>query len=196
MFPANITLACATRMQSRTAIVTGATAAAGPSAPKPSLRTCGIGAIRSIRSIGTSASTELVPKMNMTAMIGAAIATDPAMVRAGLRHSPAWIATYSNPPSAPKPIFAAMLSVRIETTGTAVASGWNSRSVPCARFSHGSAISIANVVSISAPPALWTHLPRLSPRTVTSTSAVTIAALTAVTNQGFDVSHSPSAPST
>jgi len=67
----------------------GATPDAQPRAPKPAVSTCGIGAIRSILSAGTSASTELVPKMNMTAMIGAAIATDPAIVRTGLRHSPA-----------------------------------------------------------------------------------------------------------
>ena len=42
--------------------------------------------------------------MNITAMIGAASQTDRAIVRSGLRHSPAWIATYSNPPSAPNPI--------------------------------------------------------------------------------------------
>ncbi len=67
----------------------GATEAAGPSAPKPTLSTCGIGAMRSMRSIGTSATTELVPRMNITAMIGAASQTDRAMARAGLRHSPA-----------------------------------------------------------------------------------------------------------
>ena len=89
VLPANITLACATRMHSSTRIVTGATAVADPSAPKPTLSTCGIGAIRSIDSIGTSASTELVPRMNITAMIGAASATDRAIVRAGFRHSPA-----------------------------------------------------------------------------------------------------------
>jgi hypothetical protein len=40
-------------------------------------------------SIGTSASTELVPRMNINAMIGEASATDCAMVLSGLRHSPA-----------------------------------------------------------------------------------------------------------
>ena len=53
------------------------------------LSTCGIGAMRSIRSSGTSARTELVPKMNMTAMIGAAIATDPRSSEPGSGTQPA-----------------------------------------------------------------------------------------------------------
>ena len=43
-----------------------------------SLSSCGIGAMRSISSIGIMASTELVPRMNITTMIGAAIARRPA----------------------------------------------------------------------------------------------------------------------
>ena len=46
-------------------------------------------------------STVLVPRMNITAITGAEISTDCPMVRAALRHSPARIATYSNPLSAP-----------------------------------------------------------------------------------------------
>ena len=50
-----------------------AAAAPTPLAPKPMRSTCGIGPIRLIWSTGTNASTALVPRMNMTAMMGAAI---------------------------------------------------------------------------------------------------------------------------
>ena len=60
-----------------------------PNGRNPSASTCGIGAMRSMRSMGTSASTELVPRMNISPMTGAASATDRAIVRSGLRHSPA-----------------------------------------------------------------------------------------------------------
>ncbi len=89
VLPANITLDCATRMMSSARMVMGAMIAAAPSGWKPRLNTCGIGAMRSIWSNGTSASTELVPRMNITTMIGAAIATDRPIARTGLRHSPA-----------------------------------------------------------------------------------------------------------
>ena len=130
----NITLDCAMRTAASTAIVMAAIGIVNPSALKPMLSTCGIGAMRSMRSCGTSASTELVPKMNMIAIIGVAITTEPAIVRTGLRHSPAWIATYSNPPSAPNPILPSRLTLISEATGAAVASGWNAGSAPVATF--------------------------------------------------------------
>ena len=55
-----------------------------------------------------NASTELVPKMNISAMIGDAIKIERPMSRAGERVSPARIATYSNPLSAPMPSFEKM----------------------------------------------------------------------------------------
>ena len=65
------------------------------------LRTCGIGPIRSTLSGETNARTEAVPRMNITAIIGAEITTERLMLRAGARHSPARIAMYSKPESAP-----------------------------------------------------------------------------------------------
>jgi len=56
-------------------------------------------------------------------MIGAATATEPVIVRTGLRHSPASIATYSKPPSAPNPILPRRFSDISDMIGAAVASG-------------------------------------------------------------------------
>jgi hypothetical protein len=57
--------------------------------------------MRSIGLLPMNASTELVPRMNISAMTGEAIITERPMSRAGARVSPARIATYSNPESAP-----------------------------------------------------------------------------------------------
>ena len=54
----------------------------------------------------TNVSTELVPRINMSAITGAEKSTDCPMVRAALRHSPARMATYSKPLSAPTVICA------------------------------------------------------------------------------------------
>ena len=54
-----------------------------------------------------------------------------------------------------------------DKTGISVCSGWYSASEPCARLSQGSATMARKVRSMRAPPALCTHLPRLSPRMVT-----------------------------
>src|SRR5437763_14377167 len=72
-----------------------------PNELKARLNTCGSGAIRSTLSGETKASTDAVPRMNISAMIGAELQTDRLMVFAGARHSPARIAMYSNPDSAP-----------------------------------------------------------------------------------------------
>src|ERR1043165_8923326 len=47
-----------------------------PDDPKPRLSTCGIGAIKSTLSGVTKASTDAVPRMNISAMIGAEIQTE------------------------------------------------------------------------------------------------------------------------
>src|SRR6266403_1484770 len=65
------------------------------------LSTCGIVDLKPSLSGETKASTEAVPRMNITAIIGAEIKTERAMFRAGARHSPARIAMYSKPESAP-----------------------------------------------------------------------------------------------
>ena len=48
-----------------------------------------------------NARTELVPRININAITGEAMRTDRPMSRAGARVSPARMATYSNPLSAP-----------------------------------------------------------------------------------------------
>src|ERR1041385_6710249 len=72
-----------------------------PKDPKARLNTWGIGAIKSTLSGDTKASTEAVPRINISAIIGAEIQTDRLMFLAGARHSPARIAMYSNPDKAP-----------------------------------------------------------------------------------------------
>src|SRR5713226_9411999 len=72
-----------------------------PNELKARLNTCGIGAMRSTLSGNTNAKTDPVPRMNISAMIGAEIQTERLMLRAGARHSPARIAIYSKPDSAP-----------------------------------------------------------------------------------------------
>src|SRR5581483_3591940 len=72
-----------------------------PKEPKPRLSTCGIGAIKSTLSGETKASTDAVPRINISAIIGAEINTERVMLRAGARHSPARIAMYSKPDNAP-----------------------------------------------------------------------------------------------
>src|SRR5580765_4486887 len=72
-----------------------------PNDPKPRLNTWGIGAIRSTLSGETKARTDAVPRMNISAIIGAEIQTERLMFFAGARHSPARIAMYSKPDNAP-----------------------------------------------------------------------------------------------
>ncbi len=72
-----------------------------PNELNPRLRTCGMGPIRSTVSGVTNASTEPVPRINISAIIGAEMITERLMFRAGARHSPASIAMYSKPESAP-----------------------------------------------------------------------------------------------
>src|SRR6266478_6213989 len=72
-----------------------------PNELKPRLSTWGIGPIKSTLSGATNANTEPVPRMNIKAMIGAEMITDRLILRAGARHSPARIAMYSKPESAP-----------------------------------------------------------------------------------------------
>ena len=64
-----------------------------------------------------------MPRMNIRAMIGDAIKTDRPMVRAGLLHSPARIATYSNPLNAPMDNLPKTFRLSSETAGMAIESG-------------------------------------------------------------------------
>jgi len=83
VLPPNITLACAILIDAKANMVIDAIPATIPKGPRPTDSICGIGAMRSICSFGTRASIELVPKMNIRAMIGAAIITERPMDRPG-----------------------------------------------------------------------------------------------------------------
>ena len=137
---------------------------ATPSGAKPMLSTCGIGAIRSIWSIGTSASTELVPRMNITAMIGAAITTDHAIAP----HRVAALAGVNRHVLEAAERAESHLAEQVEAHDRDDRHRRRQRmecrrACPCATFSHGSSSSAANVASISTPPALCTHLPMFEP---------------------------------
>src|SRR5712691_744439 len=88
-----------------------------PNPLKPRLSTCGIGAMRSTLSGDTNAKTDPVPRMNISAMMGAEIQTERAMLRAGARHSPARIAMYSKPESAPTASLLQTLMLWVLTCG-------------------------------------------------------------------------------
>jgi hypothetical protein len=89
VLPAKLTLAWAKRMASIALNSTGAMAATAPNDPNPRVRSCGIGAMRSMSSTGIMPSTELVPSTNIRTMRGAATIVARVMLRTGLRHSPA-----------------------------------------------------------------------------------------------------------
>ena len=88
-----------------------------PNWPKPRLRTWAIGPIRSTSSGRTKARTEAVPRMNISAMIGAAMITERPMLRAGVLHSPARMATYSKPVSAPSASLLKMFRLFVTRSG-------------------------------------------------------------------------------
>ena len=75
----------------------------------PRRSVCGTGPMRSIGLFPMKARTELVPRINISAITGEAISTERPMSRAGARVSPARIATYSNPLSAPTESLVKML---------------------------------------------------------------------------------------
>src|SRR5579862_8839991 len=97
-------------------------------------------------------------------MNGAVMITERVRLRAGLRHSPAKIATYSKPLSAPNIIFAKTLRLNRVRGGIAIRSGWYSLSIPRQRFHSGVAISTASVIKVAILPALLIHFPRRSPK--------------------------------
>ena len=72
---------------------------------------------------GTYATIVLVPRTNIKAMTGAAMNTERVTDRAGALVSPARIAMYSKPPSAPKPIFPRMFKLKSESSGRRVRKG-------------------------------------------------------------------------
>src|SRR3981189_1495354 len=94
-----------------------------PKELNPRLSTWGIGPIRSTLSGVTNASTDAVPRMNISAMIGAEIKTERLMLRAGARHSPAIIAMYSKPERAPTASLLKMLMFKELNAGRLVENG-------------------------------------------------------------------------
>ena len=84
---------------------------------------CGMGPTRSIWSSGTIAWITDVPRMNINAMIGAAMITDKPIVRFGSRDSPASTAAYSNPLNAPTASLPKMLRLRRVRAGAVTANG-------------------------------------------------------------------------
>ena len=78
----------------------------------------------------TKVSTVLVPRMNITAITGAEITTDCPMVRAAPRHSPARIATYSKPLSAPTVICPKIARLNQSALGHSQGSGSKRGMVP------------------------------------------------------------------
>src|SRR6266542_4483334 len=94
-----------------------------PNELKPRLSTWGIGPMRSTLSGLTKDSTDPVPRMNISAIIGAEIITDRLMLRAGARHSPARIAMYSNPERAPTASLLKTLMLYVFSSGKLVENG-------------------------------------------------------------------------
>src|SRR5690348_16835227 len=128
-----------------------------------------MGAVRSIALPCTNEYVALVPRMNITAMIGVATTTEREMLRPGSRDSPAMMATHSNPLSAPMPNLPSTLALKSDILGTPVASGWYVTWTPRATATTGAMISAANATTCARPPKLCTHLPTRSPNTDTTT---------------------------
>src|SRR5690242_2316671 len=120
--------------------------------------------------------TVLVPSTNINATTGAAMTTDRPTDRAGDRVSPARIATYSNPPSAPNPSLPRMFKLNSVSAGTAVRNGWYSCRWPVAKPMNGRMSSAAKTISMNTPPMLCTHLPTDSPMIDATTMKVRITA--------------------
>ena len=89
------------------------------SCPKARRNVCGMGPLRLMGRSPTNANTELVPRMNISAMMGAEINTDWPIVRAALLHSPAIMAMYSNPLRAPTVICPKIARLNQLNCGTA-----------------------------------------------------------------------------
>ena len=111
-----------------------------------------MGLIRSILSFGTNATTELVPKMNIAAMIGTAMITDRPMDLASPRHSPASIAIESKPLRAPKLILPSRFKVSTEIAGSERVKGGYTVGRPVRLLRNGSAIKARNTAIMMNPP--------------------------------------------
>ncbi len=94
-----------------------------PLSPSARRSVCGIGAMKSMWPGCAKASTELVPRMNITQMIGEAIQTERPMLDAGDWLSPAKMAMYSRPESPPTIIWPKSASEIIVRGGRWIGSG-------------------------------------------------------------------------
>src|SRR5579883_3450675 len=110
--PVKIRLELAMARAIRRKMAKGAAIAAGPVVPIAIRMVCGMGPITLMGCEPTNVRTELEPRMNMSAMMGAEMTTDCPIVREVLRHSPARMATYSNPLSAPTHIWPKMARLK------------------------------------------------------------------------------------
>ena len=127
-------------------------------------------------------------------MTGAAMNTERVTDRAGALVSPARMAMYSKPPSAPKPIFPRMFRLKSESSGTWVRKGWYSASVPVSRPITGSSTTAPKIVIMKMPPVLCTHLPTDRPMVDVTTINDRISADDNATNQLLLVIHAALGP--
>src|SRR6185437_2031329 len=130
----------------------------------------------------------------MSAMIGAAINTERPTDRDGDLVSPARIATYSNPPSAPNPILPSKLRLKTVNAGALVLNGWYTGRWPVASPMNGSTSTAPNTSSMNTPPTLCTHLPTDNPIVDATTIADKMTTDDSVTNQLLDVIHAALGP--
>src|SRR3954469_170170 len=114
--------------------------------------------------------------------------------RAGARVSPARMAMYSKPPSAPKPILPRNVGLQSDSSGTCVRNGWYSGSVPVSRPIAGSRITAPKIVIMNTPPVLCTHLPTDSPMVDVTTISDRITAEDSATNQLLLIIHAARGP--
>src|SRR5262245_261907 len=145
-------------------------------------------------AFGTYATTVLVPSTNIRAITGAAMNTDRATDREGEFVSPARIAMYSKPPSAPKPILPRMFRLYSEGSGKCVRNGWYSASVPVTRPMTGSSTIALKTVIMKTPLVLCTHLPTDRPRVDVTTISDRITPDANATNQLLLVIHAACGP--
>src|SRR5579871_2849647 len=106
-------------------------------------------------------------------MIGAEITIDFPMVRAGLRHSPARIATNSKPQRAPKVILLKMLTLKSVGGGATSGSACAARSPAIQWRVAASNTSRPREKIVISPPRLITHLPTRKPTAVITTIVAT-----------------------
>jgi len=127
-----------------------------------------MGPMMSTFSGETNVRIELVPVMYSNAIIGMAIRVARAMLRAGLRDSPAKMVTVSKPESAPNVILAKTLRLNRVSGGSTSRAGWYSPRVPRQSSANGSAASTVITKTVNILPALLIHLPSRSPNRATS----------------------------